>query len=709
MVPPEGGAAVDVPVEKVATFSDIGYTPQSDAARAAEVSDAAREEYYTSPTQVAKTVVTRVASGATGGATDVLLRGLGGEDMRRELAAQKQYNPTISTVSEIAGGLAPVGIAGLAEKLGARVAGAGGGLASQVVRSGVKTAVEGGVQGLGSAVSDLALSDDPITAERIASTLGHGVLLGGVTGGALGVAGKVAERGLVRAKSALDEIAGQGLGRIGEVGGDLSKLDRKGLRAAEQDELASIESARVPQRAQLADDVKALRNEMKDRKLWLATKDADVKTIKEVREIGKTALEADKSIDRMLRNPKALAERPQRVLDGLQQQEHALERLVGQTDNLKAIFAADQSGTRAAALDYAPVALEKNRALQKRIGEVVAKPASERLTQIADAVEALSQPKPQSFGQEMLSGAVFGHVAGAFGGLPIIGPMIGAKAAKLAANLVGGKMGAAAAEAAERGSKAIGAFLNVGRKVAPAAPVLATKVLSAVRYAPPQKDEPERHTLASGYKARAAEIRSLVQPMPDGSVQMRSEARQQIADQLAPVRAVSPVLADRIETTKALGVEFLASKLPRRPDLGGIPIGPDNWQPSDMDMRTFARYVAAVEDPHGVIERLASGQITPEDAEAIRTVYPEIHADITRNILEQMSTLRQQLPYQRRLALSLFSGVAVDPSLDPRVLSSLQSAYSEEKVSDTDPGAMPKPAFGSVEKQEPTPAQQRSA
>ena len=144
-------------------------------------------------------------------------------------------------------------------------------------------------------------------------------------------------------------------------------------------------------------------------------------------------------------------------------------------------------------------------------------------------------------------------------------------------------------------------------------------------------------------------------------------------------------------------------------EVAGIPTGPDNWQPSDMEMRTWARYVAAVEDPHGVVERLASGAITPEDVEAITAVYPELHADITQQIIEQLPTLRSQLPYQRRLALSMFSGVAVDPALDPSMLRTLQSTYMEEPGSEGGTQApKPKPAFRSVKAQDPTPAQERA-
>jgi hypothetical protein len=217
------------------------------------------------------------------------------------------------------------------------------------------------------------------------------------------------------------------------------------------------------------------------------------------------------------------------------------------------------------------------------------------------------------------------------------------------------------------------------------------------------------HELTRAYAARATEIRSQMGSAPDGRPVMRPDARAKVAAQLAPIAALAPVLADRLETIAARRLEFLASKLPKRPDVGGMSFGPDMWRPSEMEMRTFARYAAAVEDPHAIVERLASGTVTPEDAEAMREVYPEIHADITRQIVEKLSTLQKQLPYQRRIALSLFSGVAVDPAMDPRILNQLQALHVAEEGSEqgtTAPTAQPQ--FGSVRSADKyTPAQQR--
>jgi len=128
-------------------------------------------------------------------------------------------------------------------------------------------------------------------------------------------------------------------------------------------------------------------------------------------------------------------------------------------------------------------------------------------------------------------------------------------------------------------------------------------------------------------------------------------------------------------------------------------------------IRQFARYVAAVEDPGGVEERLADGTVTPEDAEAYREVYPERYFDLQRQIAERLPEIRESLPYKRRLALSIFTGQAADPAFDPRVLRVLQGQFAAE--GGTEGGTEPKKAqanFGSVAKSlpDPTPAQERA-
>lgn len=695
------GQIRDVPVEAAgAALEGGGWRVPTHEEESSRVAAQAREAEYGGAGGAIKAGLAGAARGVSLGLSDVAARALGGEDTAIALQGLREENPVISAGSEIAGALAPTLLSAGASTPASAAAAAGRGVVESVGGLGGRIAggaLEGALYGAGSGVSELALSRDPLTFERAASTISSHALFGAAAGAVTGgVAGSV-ERGLARAKGAIDEFAAARAARDA-IAPDLAELDAKGLRAAQELELGNIETARVPQRQQIADDLAAFRKQAKDDALFLATKG-----IKEdgINVLGKRTLKADQALDRLLDNPKALASRPQRALDALQQQESALEGIAEKADQLRIRFAADTSGDRVAALEKIPAALEQNRALQARIAQVVAEPTSERLTAIAAAKDALSTPAPpKGIIEQAFGGTAFGAITGAASAIPVLGQIpgvahfIGAKGAELAAKVVFGRLGSGIAGQAERASAAVGAFLGASKAASPYAPVIATKVLGALRYAPErggQEPSGKSTTLASAYKARTDEIKSQTAYDATGIPRMRPEARAAIGERLKPVRAVDPILADRIETIAARRLEYLSGLIPRRPDIAGVQIGPDHWQPSDMAMRTWARSAAAVEDPDGVLERAAHGAVTPEDADALRNVYPEKLADFTQQVAAGLPTLRETLPYARRLSLSILTGQPVDPSMDPAIMRVFQAQFQYEPEQ---PRAQPQ--FGSV-------------
>lgn len=712
------------------------------------------------------------ARGLSSGGSDILGDALGvGDDLRK----LKQANRGLSTLGEIGGSLGGaltgVGAAGAAAKLGAKV-GAKGTIGA-VVKGGL---VEGGLTGLGTGVSELALSEEPLTLERATSVLSSNLLYGAAIGGGANLAGKVLEKGIVRAKGALDEFAAA-RSAAPDVADDLAGLDAAGLRTAREAEVERLVTEQTAGKAGVVDEIKAYRATVDDANPWLVVTEGEPASLLN---------KSKKTLRNLMDDPEGLAKNPAAALKALRVQEQGLSRALADTEAIgKRLGAqnqklakelAEELATLPDALDsvvlpasaakrygaYAdvrvpkggtvtvnraqasefldalstgrltgsadeafakmPGVLQANRELQAKIeGLTVAKSelVSGRLTAIDAARDGLTGGGKKGVGEQMAGGAAYSTAASLVGAVPVIGPFlapfVGAKAASLVGEQVFGRLGKATTEAAARTSKAVGAFLDVTKRITPVAPVLASKVLGAVRYAPerPERSEPAqgKPTLASAYKARSEEIRSQTAYAPDGSTVMRPQARQAMAAQLAPIRAVNPIMADRMETLAARRLEFLASKLPRRPDLGTLQAGPDRYQPSDLEMRTFARYAAGVEDPGGIEERLAAGQITPEDAQVMREVYPERLADITRQIVEQLPTLRATLPYQRRLALSILTGVAVDASMHPRVLAVLQSQFAAEEGTDGGTQAPRAQAqFGSVKSTDKaTPAQERAS
>jgi hypothetical protein len=300
---------------------------------------------------------------------------------------------------------------------------------------------------------------------------------------------------------------------------------------------------------------------------------------------------------------------------------------------------------------------------------------------------------------------------------------LAARAADAIGGRVASQLAAATREAAERTGRVVDRFIDVTKRTERAAPIIASRVLGSTRFAPeppPEAKPAAREVMTAGsgkgpakakaptlddaYDARASEIASSVVPGPDGRPTVRSGVRQGIASRLAPIAAVAPHVADRLETHAVRRLEFLAARMPRPTQIGMTRI-----RPPEMAIRAWARYVAAADDPGGVEERLVDGTITPEDAETMRELYPDRMAEITRMIIEELPSLRATLPYQRRLALSIFTGAPVDAAMDPRILAVLQAQYADERGTEGGVQApTPQPAFGSIQRSTPTPTPAQS-
>jgi hypothetical protein len=672
-----------------------------------------RERENTGALATAKAVVGGGASGLSFGALNPF------EDAQ-------EFNPIASGVGQVAGALAPAFVGDL-----------------------------GGLLGAG---REAALADDALTAERAAAGLPSKALYAGET-----AAGTV-EGDLTRAGKAITAGAERPppvrIPTAAPIGPPLEELDLAGLKTARESELDAIRAAQAPERQGLVNDLAAARKATVEEKPWIAT--ANGKT-REVREIGKLTLDADKRIDVLLKNPVELAEKPERVLSALRQQEHALSKLLswGETevgDYLEARSAApetiraeimagkvkgyvpdalSQRGVEAAVervfaerygtemalptnlkvLNTVPGAVERNKALQSRVVDLIAEPSSDRLQAIDAMLADRAAPHEASFGEKALHAVA-----------PYLGP-VGAIAEKAYAGLRR-VIGAGAKATAHAANSFIEAAVAAAPKVAPTLGVLSTRALAGVAFAAPAA------ALAAGsspppvagkkagagvgvpakaadlealYQQRTAEIRSQTMYGPGGVPVMRPEARQMMAAQLAAIRATSPMLADRIETVGARRMEYLAGIMPHLPDYGVMQLGPDRRRIPDLQMRSFARSVAAVEDPHAALARVAGGNFVPEDANAIRAVYPELLADFTQQIVAKLPTLQKTLPYKRRLALSMLTGVPVDVAMTPAVLREIQGMYAAEPgTAGGTQAPVAQAQFGSVQRTDPgTPAQRR--
>lgn len=174
---------------------------------------------------MAKAGLEGLGRGATFGATDYLAPAILGTDPEA-ISQRRERNPTTAAITEIGGAvgsglllpeLAPAGLlskagAGVAARLAPEALTEGASLASQALNaagrvgaSAAGSAVEGAAYGLGQTVTEAALGDPDLNAEKILANVGYGALFGAGMGGML----KAGEIGIPATLTKAQDVIGK--------------------------------------------------------------------------------------------------------------------------------------------------------------------------------------------------------------------------------------------------------------------------------------------------------------------------------------------------------------------------------------------------------------------------------------------------------------------------------------------------------------------
>ena len=105
-----------------------------------------------------------------------------------------------------------------------------------------------------------------------------------------------------------------------------------------------------------------------------------------------------------------------------------------------------------------------------------------------------------------------------------------------------------------------------------------------------------------------------------------------------------------------------------------------DYQAPAYEQMRFARYVSASEDPLSVLKSLEQGTITPEEVEALEVVYPELFQFTVATIVQYLPKLQRDLPYDKKVQLSILFKVPVDSSTRPEFVKSIQAMYQERNA-----------------------------
>lgn len=134
-------------------------------------------------------------------------------------------------------------------------------------------------------------------------------------------------------------------------------------------------------------------------------------------------------------------------------------------------------------------------------------------------------------------------------------------------------------------------------------------------------------------------------------------------------------------------IKYLHDQAPKAPQAQSM-FHQTKWKPSQAQIAAYARKVEAIENPFSILTDYQNGTLTKDKVDAVRAVYPAIFAQIQKRILKTATEHKLDLPYQKRIQLSILLGMPVDESL--KSIQALQQNYQQvESNADSTTGSMP--------------------
>ncbi len=274
--------------------------------------------------------------------------------------------------------------------------------------------------------------------------------------------------------------------------------------------------------------------------------------------------------------------------------------------------------------------------------------------------------------------------------IPFIGPVLGlylkARAGAAVWRKLGGKLPASvegkvagrAAQTRDRVGAAVRAILGAGDKVAgdnavrtsAAASAILSRSLFSEAKSKPRTDE----TAAEMWARHRAELAAARRP---GAVERALQQRVPTSD---------PRLASSLAAVARRKLEWLDAQMPRPPAGMSDPDVPP-WRPTPAQEQRWARVVRAADDPAGVIERAAAGDVSVDEIETVRAVFPRLYQEAQFAVLEAVAS-GQSIPYARRIQLGALFGLPLTATQDPQFAATMQAGYAAP----AEPPPQPRPS-----------------
>lgn len=584
-------------------------------------------------------------------------------------------------------------------------------------------AVEGSLMGLSQLLREENLGDAELNAENLMATVGTGALYGGLIGGTIPVAGSALSAGAGKVgkagktifdkviakyadpKKAAEELTGMPLGALAKLEnkaygkqllkdlpdwyanevkigiGDTAEeiLEKVNMVKSE----AGIKIGKVLEQADLeaAQSMKPLPTDLRNRLFSEVADSLDNDFLKPLQ----TGLAKD--------TMKAEARQVQNIIKGLRS-----EAATGAPINAQALVAAKRGvdkilkkfrnrpiGTTATDAELAALEARNmlNEASKRYVSHINPQLAEElakanRNYSIATTVQphllkkSLKDPSMLGFRDALYGLAGIGVGGGPVGAAAVIGKKFLESDLRRKLLILSGmekanlQIGARIAESASN-------FVNSAARPARLASIGALVASPIAQKREDGKRPVEPKNRSEAYKNASKNISELIvksDELMDRSVKAG-----------AAVAYAAPNTAQVIGNRAISGLQFLQSKIPKRPYEAIFPsenVKP--YEPSSMELAKFENYVQVVDNPLSVLQDMQSGTLTQAHVEALRAVYPRLYSEIKQSVLKELQTKPEtEVPYSKKAQFTILFGTPLDASLIGRNIMGLQAQFATER------------------------------
>lgn len=136
----------------------------------------------------------------------------------------------------------------------------------------------------------------------------------------------------------------------------------------------------------------------------------------------------------------------------------------------------------------------------------------------------------------------------------------------------------------------------------------------------------------------------------------------------------APQTAEAMQATMKRAVDFLARKAPKDARDVGVPIWEPKYEPSQLELSKFERYMQVIDSPLSVLSDLEQGTLTRDHVEALKVVYPNLYNDIRVEAMKQAQT-QPNLSYPKRIQMGILLDLPTDASLSPQFIVQMQQNF----------------------------------